>query len=346
MIDSLEPSAFLKLKFSIPVIDVRTPSEFLCGHIPGAVNIALFSDEERAEIGTIYKQQGKDPAVMRGLEITGPKLAFFVREARSISPENEVLLHCWRGGMRSSSFAWLLETAGIKISVLAGGYKNYRSYIRNEFLQMQKVMILGGMTGSGKTDILKSLNAAGEQVLDLEKYANHKGSAFGFIGQKIQPSTEQFENDTYEQMQNMDLSKRIWLEDESLKIGKVTINENLYLKMRNAPLIKMNIPQRIRINRLVRDYCVVDPEILSGIVRKISRRLGDKNTRDVIEKITVSDFDNAVKIILDYYDTGYLHGISKRDSTMVHEININSDDPEECARKVLEFSKEIEKKND
>ncbi|MBN1499015.1 MAG: tRNA 2-selenouridine(34) synthase MnmH [Spirochaetes bacterium] len=346
MADIIEPEVFLKKMHSVPAADVRTPAEFLNGHIPGAVNIPLFTNEERAEIGTIYKQRGNNAAVMRGLEITGPKLASFVKEAQSISPKNEILVHCWRGGMRSSSFAWLLETAGMKVSVLSGGYKNYRHFIRNEFLKMNKVIILGGMTGSGKTDILKSLAVSGEQVLDLEKYANHKGSAFGFIGQDAQPTNEQFENETYEQMQNMDLSERIWIEDESLKIGKVIINENLYSKMRNAPLIKMNIPQEIRVKRLVRDYCIVDADILTAVVNKITKRLGDRNARDVIDRITKSDFDSAVKIILDYYDKGYLHGIGKRDSSMIHEIDINSGDPDECAFTVLEFCKKLERIND
>jgi len=185
---------FLKEAAHLPVIDVRSPGEYDHAHIPHAINIPLFDNEERAKVGTRYKQVGKDSAVLLGLELVGPKLADFVKKARRLNlTGQEVLVHCWRGGMRSGSFAWLLNTAGIKARTLEGGYKAYRSQVLAAFAEPAR-MIYGGKTGSGKTEILHELAKQGEQVIDLEALANHKGSSYGAIGQEPQPSSEQFEN--------------------------------------------------------------------------------------------------------------------------------------------------------
>ena len=219
---------FLTLAETIPVIDVRSPAEFEKGHIPGAFNIPLFNNEERAIVGTLYKQKGKNEAVLAGLDIVGPKMSSLVSEARKISVNNEVLVHCWRGGMRSGSFCWLLNTVGIKASTLKKGYKAYRNHVLQSFEKPFQIIILGGETGSGKTEILKYIREEGEQVIDLEGIAHHKGSSFGAIGQEPQPRPEQFENDLALQWNKLDPSKRIWLEDESKNIGRVFITDSLW----------------------------------------------------------------------------------------------------------------------
>src|SRR5437868_4963839 len=151
----LDIQQFLTLAETIPMIDVRSPAEFEKGHIPGAINLPLFNNEERAIIGTLYKQKGKEQAVLAGLDIVGPKMSALVSESKKIAANNEVLVHCWRGGMRSGSFCWLLNTVGINASTLKKGYKGYRDHVLKSFEKNFQLIILGGETGSGKTEILK-----------------------------------------------------------------------------------------------------------------------------------------------------------------------------------------------
>src|ERR1017187_4996636 len=203
------------------LIDVRTPSEFEKGHIPGAINLPMFTDEERIIIGTLYKQQGRDPSILKGLEIIGPRMKEIVKTAELlVGPSKKIYIYCWRGGMRSSSMAWLLGIYGFEIFVLIKGYQAFRNYALECFKEPKHVIILGGKTGSGKTKILQELKKTGEQVIDLEDLAFHKGSAFGTIGIEGNCSQEHFENNLAMEWMNTDPAKRLWLEDESRSIGK------------------------------------------------------------------------------------------------------------------------------
>lgn len=337
MADIIDTEMFLRKAHTRPVIDVRSPGEYYDGHIPGAYNIPLFDNDERAEVGTLYKQEGRRPAILRGLELAGKKLSWYVREALSIAPAEEVLVHCWRGGMRSSSFAWFLESADMKAAVLEGGYKSYRRYIRRQFGQADNLIVLSGMTGTGKTEILHILRQMGEQVVDLEGLAHHKGSAFGAIGQDEQPTTEQFENDTAAVWQTFDLTKRIWVEDESLKIGRCGINETLFAKMREAPVVALDLPLQRRIDRLVAEYCIIPAESLVSVVHRIQRRLGDVRTKNAIESFQEGRYDTAIENLLDYYDRAYRHGRSKRDQSTVWDLSFTDESCEEIARKLIAF---------
>ena len=207
MYEKLDIKDFLNKNREITVVDVRSPIEYNQGHIPGSINLPLFSDEERKQVGTVYKKSGFNSSLLLGLKITGPKLDSFVKKAKEIALNKELLIHCWRGGKRSESMAWLFDLSGIKTSVLIDGYKAYRTYLRKEFEKPANIIVLGGMTGSGKTDILIEIIKQKHQVLNLEGLANHKGSAFGSIGQEDQPTTEQFENNIYEQWLDLDFSK-------------------------------------------------------------------------------------------------------------------------------------------
>ncbi len=338
-INILSPAEFLYKSPELVIFDTRSPGEFSKGHIPGAVNLPLFNDDERAEIGTLYKEKGREAAVLRGLEITGPKLAGFVRSVKSFTEKKQILMHCWRGGMRSSSMAWLLETAGFHVFLLEGGYKSYRKYIREQFsIKAEKLVVLGGMTGTGKTDILAELKKSGEQVIDLEMIANHKGSAFGTIGMNEQPSNEQFENDLYRDWSKLDLGRQIWLEDESKKIGKVEINDPLFLQMREAKLVKISLPREMRIQRLINDYCRVSPEELIMPVKKISRKLGGLREMEIIDHISNGEFHDAISKVLDYYDRGYGYGNSKRDQNRVFDIELTENSPLKAALILKEFT--------
>lgn len=337
----IKTDEFLALANSIPLVDVRSPAEYEHAHIPGAVSIPLFSNDERAVVGINYKKNGKDNAVIAGLEIVGPKLALFAKKAIKIAPDRKILLHCWRGGMRSSSMAWLFETAGFEVSILEGGYKAYRNFIRSQFDKSEKLIVLGGYTGSGKTDVLKEIEKRGEQFLDLEGIAHHKGSAFGAIGQLAQPTTEQFENDLGEIWQKFDLNKTIWVEDESRQVGRCTIPENLFEKMRTSTLVKIIVPKKVREKRLVIEYGVFEKELLQQSIARIERRLGGLRTQQSLEALENGDLGKVAEITLEYYDKAYLHGNTKRDKNKIYEINIDEDNPIETAKKVVAFMTDL-----
>lgn len=326
---------FLKLADDLPVIDVRTPAEWEQGHIPGSVNIPIFSNEERAIVGTRYKKAGKEFAVEIGLEIVGPKMLEFVRQAKKVAKEKKVLVHCWRGGMRSASMAWLFETAGLEASTLIGGYKAYRKYIRDQFDLPSNLIVLGGHTGSGKTDILKEIEKAGEQFLDIEGIAHHKGSAFGTIGQLPQFSNEHFENKLAEVWLKFDKTKRIWVEDESRNLGIDHIPDPLFMQMRSAKLWRLILPKKERINRLVKEYAFIDKGMLKDAILKIEKKLGGLQAKQCLEAIQLENYDFVADITLDYYDKGYAFGNAKRDPKSIIDIIIEKDEPEKTALLLL-----------
>ena len=333
----IEIEEFLNLADEIPVIDVRAPKEYIHAHIPGAYNIPLFDDDEREKVGTLYKQKGRDEAILCGLELAGPKLGNLVREAKKIAPGNKVLVHCWRGGMRSASMAWLLSTAGMDVRILSGGYKTYRRHLKSSFQKKAQIIILGGMTGSGKTEILTNLKKLNQQVIDLEAYANHKGSAFGGLGQEEQCSTEQFENLIFNEWKLLDFNKPVWLEDESQAIGKIRIPEEIYEQIRENVLINIIIPKELRIKRLLKEYGHFDKELLIHSVLKIAKRLGGLNTSLAIDSINNQNIGKAIDLSLIYYDKAYQFGLSKRDTHKIYDLGLNGIDPGENAAIILEF---------
>ena len=332
---------FLEKACSTPIIDVRSPAEFMQAHVPGAVNVPLFSNDERAQVGTCYKQIGRDEAVLLGLELVGPKLADFVKAARQIAPAGEVLVHCWRGGMRSGSFAWLLETAGLRVSTLQGGYKAYRNHLVPTFSVPQNILILGGKTGSGKTDILKALAQLGEQVIDLEGIAHHKGSSFGAIGQASQPSSEQFENELYDHWKDLDPTRPLWLEDESRNVGTCSIPPALWVQMRQSTVAFVEMPKSERIARLVREYACYDPNLLLQATDRIEKRLGGQHHKAAVEALNAGDYAQVADITLVYYDKAYLHGLSQRPAEKVHRIDIQTDNPPETAIELIAWRKNL-----
>lgn len=338
MAQSLDTPRFLDQARTWPILDVRSPGEFDQGHIPGAVNIPLFTNEERARVGTRYKQIGKDSAVLLGLELIGPKLVDFVKKSRRVAPEGEVLVHCWRGGMRSGSFAWLLETAGMKATILQKGYKAYRNEVLQTFHQPLQVLVLGGKTGSGKTDILRELEKRGEQVLDLEGLAHHKGSAFGALGQEPQPTTEQFENNLHQAWLKLDTKRRVWIEDESVSIGTVNLPPGLWGQMRSAPVAFVEVPKAGRIRRLVQEYGAFGAEQLVAAVNRIQKRLGGQHHRMALEALAQGDYALVADLTLSYYDKAYLHGLSQRTLSPVFEIALTDDVPAESAGKLLHWA--------
>ena len=339
MVQSLPIEKFLPMTDTLPLVDVRSPAEFAQGHIPGAMNIPLFSNDERAIVGIGYKKGGKEHAVQLGLEIVGPKLAGFVKQAKRLSPKKEILVHCWRGGMRSGSMAWLFETAGLKATTLEGGYKAYRRYIRQQFSRPVKMVVLGGYTGSGKTDILKVLEKQGEQFLDIEGIAHHKGSVFGPLGQEPQPTNEQFENNLADAWRKFDFEKRLWVEDESRQLGKCVLPDPLFFQLRKAPLIKIIVPKPEREKRLVKEYGGFKKEELTEQLVKIRERLGGQYLKEALTALENGDLQTVAGLALRYYDKAYAHGASQRPQENIFELALEKDEPEENAQKILDFIK-------
>ena len=308
---TLPISLFLDRAEQTPVIDVRSPAEFAQGHIPGANNLPLFDNDERAEVGTLYTQKGRIPAVQRGLEMTGPKLRHFTDCALHFK-SSELLLYCWRGGMRSAAMAWLFETVGINCFTLEGGYKSFRNHVLASFSQPLNLVLLGGFTGGGKTEILHALQSSGAQILDLEHLARHKGSAFGGIGQEPQPSTEHFENLIFSQIAKIDPSKTVWIEDESKNVGKCAVPDHFWEQMRHAPLVYIDTSRPERILRLMREYAHFDANLLGAAIKKIEKRLGFDRCKEAYEACISGNRQRALEICLDYYDKAYANQLYER----------------------------------
>lgn len=314
MITRLNTDDFVaKIHAGVPVVDVRSPGEFAAGRIPDAHSIPLFSNEERAAVGTLYKHEGRQPAIERGLEFVGPKMADMAREAcRLAGPRREILVYCWRGGMRSGSVAWLFGQMGLRVGVLEGGYKAYRHRGRELMDRMSDLRILGGNTGSGKTEILKKMAADGHQVIDLEGLASHRGSAFGSLGEGSQVSTEHFENLIAEHLHRFDLDAPIWTEAESRNIGRIMIPDLFFEMMNRSKLYHVTIPFDVRLDRIMVDYGCFSAAELTESMEKIRKRIGFDRHKEAIEAIAAGDIRRAAAIALEYYDKGYELSLKKR----------------------------------
>ena len=325
-----------------PIVDVRSPAEYKKGHIPGAVNIPIFDDLERAKVGTAYKQQSRDEAITLGLEIVGPKMKSFAKEAKNLAIHDSLNVYCWRGGMRSEKMARLFELVGVKANVLQSGYKAYRSYLHTYFQKLNQLIVLQGPTGSGKTKILHALKDAGEPIIDLEGLANHKGSAFGGLGEEEQPTTQQFQNDILADVLSFDLDKPVWIESESLTICRVYLPEELWQQMNEARVIALDVPRLNRIAHIVEQYGAFSADELSAKISQLRQNMGGANVKTAIELVEQGDLHSAVDILLNYYDESYAHSASKHKINQPISVSLPSAVPAECAKilinKVLEIS--------
>lgn len=340
VISEIDIDEFIKLRSSNQVIDVRSPKEFEGGCIPGAINIPILDNEERAKVGTYYKKAGKEPAIEMALGIVQPKIQGFLERVAQIENNENLLVHCWRGGMRSQRFSEYLSDNGYDVSVLVRGYKAYRNKVYDCFAENWKLLILGGMTGSGKTDILKHLSELGYHTIDLEDLACHKGSSFGALGQKAQPTTEQFQNDLWEAWRDYDISKPVILEDESQAIGSVRIPDELYSQIRSSPVVAIEMDAEKRAVRIAKEYTNFPEEQLIDGIQRIRKRLGGLNTQNAIKAIESQDYTEFVRIALRYYDKAYSFGLGKRAAASVYTMSVESDDPVTNARLVNQYLQE------
>jgi tRNA 2-selenouridine synthase len=332
--DSLAVEAFLAE--GGPILDVRSPAEYSQAHIPGALSLPLFDDSERAEIGTLYKQKGRNPAVRRGLALVGPRLEALAAELErhaGAAGEQPLRLHCWRGGMRSGSVAWLAETLDLRVRLLDGGYKCFRRWALELFEQPWPIRLLGGRTGTGKTELLLALRRRGVAVVDLEGLAHHRGSSFGALGLPPQPSTEHYENRLAMALHALRGAREIWLEAESSQVGRCRIPAGLWRQMQQAPVLEVRRPLQQRLDHLVAIYGVQDPADLAEATRRISRRLGPQRTAAALAAIAGRDWETACRQMLDYYDRCYDHELQ---SHPVDPLDLGTLDPEAGAAWLLE----------
>jgi len=354
---------FLELSKQYPVLDVRSPGEYKHAHIPGAYSFPLFTDEERKIVGTAYKQQSREEAIKIGLDFFGVKMRKMVEEVESLVKNRDpiaigsgvdselktkdsrlILLHCWRGGMRSAGVAWLLDLYGFKVYTLVGGYKKFRNYVLDTFKLPFQFKILGGYTGSGKTELLKTLKEKGEPVIDLEGLANHKGSAFGNIGMPEQPGQEMFENLLSCELRGVGYransetlttdtrqpTTTIWLEDESQRIGQVNIPNDLWNNMRQSPVYFLDIPFEERLKHIVQEYGQLDPEKVVDAIGRISQKLGNLNAKTAILLLKEGKISESFDILLKYYDKHYFKSLHNREgiNSLLNTVYCKSVTPE------------------
>jgi len=366
-IEKINIEYFLELSKHHPVIDVRSPGEYNHAHIPGAHSLPLFTDEERTVVGTAYKQESREIAIKHGLDFFGPKMKRMVEEVESRVQSREsgvihnelrilnpktILIYCWRGGMRSGAVAWLLDVYGFKVYTLIGGYKKFRNYVLDTFKLPFDLKVLGGYTGSGKTEVLKELKREGELVIDLENIAKHKGSAFGNIGMPGQPTQEMFENILscelrvlrYEPKNNNKNSipqliinhSPIWIEDESQRIGLINLPGDLWHTMRQSMVYFLDISFEERLKHIVEEYgCLEKESIIDAIVR-IRERLGGLEAKRAIDFLNEDNTIESFRILLKYYDKWYTKGLHNRENinSLLHLINCESVSPENAKKLV------------
>lgn len=369
-VEKIHIEQFLELAKHYPVFDVRSPGEYKHAHIPGACSLPLFTDEERKVVGTTYKQQSREQAIKIGLDYFGPKMRKMVEEVESIcSSRNShlttqdsriILVHCWRGGMRSGAISWLLDLYGFKVYTLIGGYKKFRNYVLDTFKLPFHLNILGGYTGSGKTELLKALKERGERVIDLEDIAKHKGSAFGSIGMPQQPGQEMFENILAQSLHEVrgKLSEAgktpsdfmahpsgIWLEDESQRIGHVNIPGDFWQNMRQSPLYFLDIPFEERLKHIVQEYGQLDPEKVADAIGRISQKLGNLNAKTAILLLKEGKITESFNILLNYYDKFYFKSLHNREgvNSLLQVIECKSITPENADKLIRQANYHAER---
>ncbi|MFN2456767.1 MAG: tRNA 2-selenouridine(34) synthase MnmH [Chitinophagaceae bacterium] len=354
MIEKLPVELFLQTSVDNFIIDVRSPLEYNHAHIPGAASIPLFTDEERKIIGTAYKQQSKEVAIKMGLDFFGAKMKRIVEEVEDLvrsrqlgvqnkntfssnselQAQNCILLYCWRGGMRSAAVAWLLNFYGFTVKVLAEGYKAYRNYVLQTFNLPFLFKVIGGFTGSGKTELLEELKKAGELTINLEELACHKGSAFGKINMPPQPTQEMFENLLSHELQAANCKKEkthsplrglgdIWIEDESQRIGQLNIPTPLWQTLRQSPVYFLNISFEERLQHLVEEYGSHDTSSITEAISRISKQLGRLEAKQAINFFLEGNIAACFGILLNYYDKRYLKALHNRDNVSALLTTIN-----------------------
>jgi tRNA 2-selenouridine synthase len=335
---------FFELRKKLPIIDARSEGEFEQSKIPDAINIPILNNEERVIVGTLYKEKGNEKATLKGFELVGPRFHQIQKSALAAYPEKKLMIYCWRGGMRSQILSWLLTMVGFEVFRLKGGYKTYRTHSFDVVRDKLNLMVLAGRTGTGKTRILKSLKSQGQQILDLEGIANHKGSSFGAIGQAPQPSVEQFENLLAEAVMKLDPEQPTWIENESRKIGRLILPELFYQQMLQAPLIDIHRSEEERIKIIAEEYSLLPKDELIQAVLRLKKKLGGLRTSQAIEAIVDGNHEDWIANLLIYYDKAYDFDLEKHESKNTISLNLEGISETEAVNQLINARNQLSPK--
>jgi tRNA 2-selenouridine synthase len=335
--ESLTADLFISkhLEEKLLLIDVRSEKEFAQAHVPGAVNIPLLNDDHRKQVGITYKSNGREAAVVKGFDLVGDKFGNFIREVKRKTSEKHVMVYCWRGGMRSGIMSWILEMSGFKCFLMKGGYKAYRNYVLQVLEEPRRVVVVGGKTGCGKTEVLDELKKKGEQVICLESLASHRGSAFGALGKPLQPRNEMFQNMLAEEWLKVDPEKILFLENESLTIGPIVLPPRIYEAIRNSPVVELQLSLPRRLKRILDEYGAFPVASLMENTLKLSKRLGGLRTQQAVEALQGGDKEKWVELVLNYYDSAYGYSNDSR-KNILQTVSITDEPSSVIAEKVSE----------
>lgn len=319
------------------LIDVRSPSEYKDATIPGSLNIPFFNDEERAEIGTLYKQVSVQAAKDRGLEIASAKLPDFVRAFKQI--DGQKVVFCWRGGMRSKTSATVLDLMGIQTYRLQGGFRAYREWVVDTLQKLEfkpKAYVLNGYTGAGKTLLLRRLQNQGYPVLDLEGMANHRGSIFGQIG--LEPNNQKtFDSLLIQEVLRMQQAPYVLFEAESKRIGKVMLPDFLLEKKEQGMELFIDIPVEERVQHILEDYRPWEyQEACIESFRKIKRRIHTPIASQIETDLQSGNFNSAVRLLLEYYYDP-LYEYTAKQQPEERRLTIKAKNVDEAIQALLDF---------
>lgn len=330
------------LELEEPVfIDLRSPSEFLQGSIPGSINIPLLDDQEREIIGVIYRQD-QQQARLKGISFVSPKLPEITERLEKIQRYGTPVLYCWRGGMRSKSLHALVTTVlDLPVYRLKGGYKEYRTFILNrlrEYTLPMPLFVLNGLTGSGKTEILAILENLGCPVLDLEGLALHRGSVFGHLGLPASRRQKDFDGLLWNRLEELKNSAYLLVEGEGKRIGSVHLPDFLYQGILSGKHILVTSPLEERVKRLLKEYTPDSEEEIETVIRAIQslkKYLGKTKIDQFVTLAKKKKFPELVtELCLTYYDR--LYKDSKPENTSFI-LTVDSSDPKEAAERIKDF---------
>lgn len=327
-------------------VDMRSPVEYTVGHVPGAINIPLFTDEERAQVGTIYKQVSVEEAKHLGLTFASAKLPHIVGQIRDLnSSKRSVIVYCWRGGMRSKSVVNILEMMGIPAAQLLGGYKAYRQYVLDSLKKIEVkplVVVVCGSTGTGKTTILKQLANHNIPIIDLERLANHRGSVFGQIGLGSSATAQNFDADLLKELERLNNQPYIVVECESKRIGNVYLPDCLFNAMKQGKKLLVFTDVETRVDRLIEEYLDTytdNTDAIASSIESLRKRLGNKKTDNLLEEFKQGQIREVVRTLLvDYYDP--IYGYESSDAAN-YDLTVNADSIEQATEIIIQYLQQL-----
>ncbi len=320
-------------------VDVRSPREYEKGHFTNAINLPIFNNKQFEKLGIVYKDEGQVKAIELGQEYASIRTSAILKKLSGFR-DKDIILYCARGGMRSEGMQILLNSKNFNVNRIHRGYKSIREHMLNSFKIQKNLIILGGNTGSGKTMILNKMKCQGLSIIDLEKIANHRGSAFGSLGLSEQVTQQQFENNLAFEWINTPNQGHTYIESESRKIGRVVIPNEIWENMSTAKYIKIDMGIDRRVKNLLEEYGSPDKRTLKKRIDSIERRLGGQNAKIAKKQIEENNLSKFCELLLEnYYDKLYKKSFNKR-NTEKKIIYINAEPNSEIIDKIIRAANE------